>query len=108
MHQLKDGSQNWQDSEIEPGKLSHRAFNRTYETRQRKGNQYGWERHLHGVEVPLAYVTVERNPSGGVTAVAPGKGKVFFLKMVRYVRFRADLKTLYVGPALGPLTRAAH
>jgi len=52
-------------------------------------------------------VTVERNLAEGVTAAAQGKGKVF-LKMVRYVRFRADLKTLYVGPALGPLTKAAH
>jgi len=39
--------------------------------------------------------------------VAQGKDKAF-LKMVRYVRFRADLRTLYVGPAFGPLTRAAH
>ncbi|QCD89335.1 hypothetical protein DEO72_LG4g279 [Vigna unguiculata] len=40
-------------------------------------------------------------------AVAQGKDKAF-LKMVRNVRFRADLRTLYVGPALGPFTRAAH
>jgi len=31
-----------------------------------------------------------------------------FSEMVRNTRFRADLKTIYVGPALGPLTRAAH
>ena len=65
VHQPKDGSQNWQDSEKKSGKLSQqRLVNWKYETRQRKGNQYGWGRHLHGVEAPLAYVTVERNPSG--------------------------------------------
>jgi len=31
-----------------------------------------------------------------------------FLKMGRNVRFRADLMTLSVGPALGPLTRATY
>jgi len=31
-----------------------------------------------------------------------------FSENVRNVRFRADLVTLSVGSALGPLTRAAH
>jgi len=50
------------------------------------------------------------NPSRSkkaIAAAAPGKDNSFS-EMVRNVRFRADLKTLYVGPALGPLTRAAH
>ena len=47
------------------------------------------------------------NPSRSKAAVAQGKDKAF-LKMVKNVRFRADLRTLYAGSALGPLTRAAH
>jgi len=47
------------------------------------------------------------NPSRSKAVVAQGKDKAF-LKMVRNVRFRADLRTLYAGPALGPLTRATH
>ena len=31
-----------------------------------------------------------------------------FLKMARNSRFRTDLRILYIGPALGPLTKAAH
>jgi len=42
-----------------------------------------------------------------VAAAAQGKAKLF-LKMARNSRFRADLRILYIGPALGPLTRAAH
>ncbi|QCD81704.1 hypothetical protein DEO72_LG2g2034 [Vigna unguiculata] len=43
------------------------------------------KRHLHGVEAPLAYVTVERNPSGSERRLQL-KARANFLKMVEYIR----------------------
>jgi len=77
VQQLKDGSQNWQDNEIEPGKLSQRRLLTENTNKIAKENWHGWERHLHGVEVPLAYVTVERNPSGGGDGCSSRQGQSF-------------------------------
>jgi len=48
------------------------------------------------------------NPSRSKKAAATQGKDDNFSEMIRNVRFRAELKTLYVGPALGPLTRSAH
>jgi len=47
-------------------------------------------------------VTVEWNPSGSEGRLQ-FKARANFLKMVEYIRFRADLRSYTVGWPLGPI-----